>query len=55
LDGSPIACEKCPKVNDQPTFLITGRDHVATKRKIMELDDYIDTLLMIMQSYGIID
>lgn len=55
LDDSPRECEVCPEINEQPTFLVTGRDHVATKRKIIELDDYIETLMFIMREYGVID
>lgn len=55
VDGSPRECKECTAVNGQPTFLITGRDFVAIKRKIIELDNYIEQLKDVMRAHGVID
>jgi len=53
-DGTPTDCPECAIVGDQSALKITARDFVEIKKKLIEMDDYIDYLESILRAEKLI-
>lgn len=49
-DDSPYFCAECYKINNQKMWKITERDFLRIKEKLIEMDDYIEYLLELLES-----
>lgn len=50
IDSTPIKCPECAPINNQPMIKMSERDFIKIKKKLMELDDYSEYLIDIIES-----